>query len=88
MTHDTFHDTHADSDPNAPVTGGQLARQQAVKQIKRRRRFWTRAFVSGIVMIILVIIWATSEYFLAGGWPTSGFSQSSGIPNVWNYWII
>lgn len=20
--------------------------------------------------------------------PTSGFSQSSGIPNVWNYWIV
>ena len=24
----------------------------------------------------------------AGGWPTQGFSQSSGIPNVWNFWII
>ena len=21
-------------------------------------------------------------------WPTQGFSQSSGIPNVWNFWII
>ncbi len=27
------------------------------------------------------------EYRNAGGWPTHGFSQSSGIPNVWN-WII
>jgi len=25
---------------------------------------------------------------MTGGWPTSGFSQSSGIPNVWNSWII
>ena len=24
----------------------------------------------------------------AGGWPTSGFSQSSGIHHEWNYWII
>jgi lipocalin len=35
-----------------------------------------------------MVIWAFSEYHNAGGWPTSGFSQSSGIPNVWNYWII
>jgi hypothetical protein len=73
--------------PYAPASTGQLARQQAIKQIERRRRFWTRAFVSGIVMIILVIIWATSEYVLAGGWPTSGFSDMSSI-HVWNYWII
>ena len=39
-------------------------------------------------MIILAVIWATAEYHNAGGWPTGGFSQSSGIPNVWNYWII
>ena len=24
----------------------------------------------------------------AGGWPTHGFSQSSGIHDVWNLWII
>ena len=24
----------------------------------------------------------------AGGWPTHGFSQSSGIHDVWNFWII
>ena len=39
-------------------------------------------------MILVAVIWATWEYNNAGGWPTSGFSQSSGIPNVWNYWII
>jgi hypothetical protein len=39
-------------------------------------------------MVILVVIWAFAEYHNAGGWPTSGFSQSSGIPNMWNYWII
>jgi hypothetical protein len=35
-----------------------------------------------------VAIWATSEYHNAGGWPTQGFSQSSGIHDVWNIWII
>ena len=39
-------------------------------------------------MILVVFIWATSEYHNAGGWPANGFGQSSGTPNVWNYWII
>ena len=88
MTHDTFDVTHADSDPNAPATGGQLARQQAIKQIERKRRFWGGTIVAGAGMILLVVIWATSEYDNAGGWPADGFSQSSGIHDVWNYWIV
>jgi len=43
---------------------------------------------TAIGMVILVIIWAMSEYHNAGGWPTHGFSQSSGIHDVWNFWII
>jgi hypothetical protein len=39
-------------------------------------------------MVLLVVIWATSEYHNAGGWPTHGFSQSSGIHDVWNLSII
>ena len=63
-------------------------RQQAIKQIKQRRNFHVELVVSGIGMMILVLIWATSEYHNAGGWPTHGFSQSSSIHDVWNYWII
>ncbi len=63
-------------------------RQQAIKQIKQRRSFHVELVVSGIGMMILVLIWATSEYHNAGGWPTQGFSQSSSIHDVWNYWII
>jgi hypothetical protein len=81
-------DRGAATGPYAPASTEQIARQQAIKQIERRRRCWTRAFVSGIVMIILVISWAMSEYHNAGGWPTSGFSDSSWIHHVWNYWII
>ena len=61
----------------------------------RRSRRSSAAAVSGsapplgtVGMILLAAIWALAEYHNAGGWPTSGFSQSSGIPNVWNYWII
>ena len=88
MLHDTSHDTPTGGDPNAPPSRDQLARQQAIRQIERRRHFRVRATVGTLGMIILVVIWALSEYHNAGGWPTSGFSQSSGIPDVWNYWII
>jgi len=86
--HDIPHETPADSGQNVPATGEQLARQQAIKQIERRRRFWIIAAMSTLLMVILVFIWATTEYHNAGGWPTQGFSDSSSIPNVWNDWII
>ena len=81
---DGEHDSYLD----APVDGEQPARRQAIRQIERGRRFWMRATLGTLVMIVLTAIWAFSEYHNAGGWPTHGFSQSSGIPNVWNYWII
>jgi H+/Cl- antiporter ClcA len=86
--HGISHDTPVGSGPNAPAAGDQLARQEAIKQIERRRRFWVSTAVWTVVMILVAVVWAFSEYHNAGGWPTSGFSQSSGIPNVWNYWIV
>jgi hypothetical protein len=88
MLHDTSHDTPTGGDSNAPAGSDQLARQEAIRQIERRRRFWISTVAWTVVMILVVVSWAFSEYHNAGGWPTSGFSQSSGIPNVWNYWII
>ena len=82
------HDTPADTGPDAPARGEQLARQQAIRQIERRRRFRVSTAWSAVGMMILVVIWAVSEYHNAGGWPTQGFSQSSGIPDVWNFWIV
>jgi hypothetical protein len=64
------------------------ARQQAIKQIERRRHFHIEAVAGAVGMLVLVVIWATSEYHNAGGWPTKGFSQSSGIHDVWNFWIV
>jgi 2TM domain len=80
------HDTAGDA--QVPAAGDSLARQQAVKQIERKRRFWISAALGTLGMLLLTAIWAFGEYQNAGGWPTGGFSQSSGIPNVWNYWII
>jgi hypothetical protein len=81
-------DRPADTGPNASADAGQLVRKQAIKQLERRRRYWISTAVSTVGMLGLAAIWAIAEYHNAGGWPTQGFSQSSGIPNVWNYWII
>jgi hypothetical protein len=67
---------------------GDGLRQQAIKRIERKRQFRVHAVVSTLAMVLLVAIWATSEYHTAGGWPSEGFSQSSGIHHVWNSWIV
>ncbi len=87
MSH-VIHDSPTDHSPDAPADGDQVARQQAIRQIERRRRFRISAIWSAIGMVILVVIWAVSEYHNAGGWPVHGFSQSSGIHEVWNFWIV
>jgi H+/Cl- antiporter ClcA len=76
------------TDSNAPANNEELVRQQAIRQIERRRHFRIEVMTAVVGMVILVIIWAMSEYHNAGGWPTHGFSQSSGIHDVWNFWII
>ena len=88
MLHGLSHDKPGGSGADAAATGEQLARQEAIRQIERRRRFWFRATEGTVGMLVLAAIWAIAEYHNAGGWPTNGFSQSSGIPHMWNYWII
>jgi len=84
----TIDDRPAEMRPTTPADGVQLARQEAIKQIERQRRFRLSTIASAIGMAILVAIWATTEYHNAGGWPTQGFSQSSAIHDTWNIWII
>ena len=81
-------DRPADIDSADPAGSDKLARQEAIKQIERKRRFTVRTIASGLGMIMLVAIWAMTEYHNAGGWPVNGFSQSSGIHDVWNFWIV
>ena len=88
MLHDIPQDMPTDSSANDPAGSEQLVRQQAIKQIERKRRFWASTVAAAVGMIVLGVIWATSEYHNAGGWPVNGFSQSSGIHDVWNYWIV
>jgi hypothetical protein len=87
MTKITYHGPALD-DSAVPDNIPQLARDQAIRQIERRRRYWIRTAVSTVGMLLLAAIWAISEYHNAGGWPSRGFSQSSGIHDVWNMWIL
>lgn len=68
--------------------GDERVRELAVKQIERRRRFQARAVAYGAICVVLAAIWSITEYNNAGGWPSSGFSQSSSIPHTWNIWIV
>jgi hypothetical protein len=88
MVHSISDDRQAATEQKPASDSDKRAREQAIRQIERRRRFWMRASLGTLGMILLVVIWAFSEYHNAGGWPTNGFSQSSGIHDVWNYWII
>ncbi len=76
-----------DIEPGAPADSEELARQEAIKQLERKRKFRVDTAVSGLIVVLVAVIWAFSEFHNAGGWPTHGFSQSSGIPHVWNNWI-
>ncbi|MGD0923905.1 MAG: hypothetical protein ABR926_01770 [Streptosporangiaceae bacterium] len=84
---DLIHDTPA-AHPADSATQDDRARQQTVRQIERKRLYRSSAAVSGLGMMLLVLIWAVSQYHDAGGWPAQGFSQSSGIHDVWSLWIV
>jgi hypothetical protein len=77
-----------DTGSDAPANTEQLARVQAIEQIERKRHYWISTAMFTVGMLIVAAIWAIAEYHNAGGWPTHGFSQSSGIHDVWNIWII
>jgi hypothetical protein len=82
------HDRAADSRSSVPSDTERLAREQAIKRIERKRRYWISTAISFAGLFLLAAIWAITEYHNAGGWPTQGFSQSSGLHDVWNIWII
>ncbi len=66
----------------------QQVREMAIRQIGQERRFHRHVVQYVAVSVLLTIVWAISEYNNAHGWPTSGFSESSGTEHVWNLWIV
>jgi hypothetical protein len=62
------------------------ARAHAVERIKRRRNFHTHVVAYILGNIFLALVWATTEYHNAGGWPT-GF-RTGRMNHDWDPWII
>lgn len=61
-------------------------RSVALDRIRRRRNFRVHLIGHVILCLVLIVIWATSEYGNAGGWPT-GF-RTGRENRDWDPWII
>ena len=61
-------------------------RAQALNRIKRRSNFRTHVVAYVLGNVVLAIVWATTEYQNAGGWPT-GF-RTGRMNHDWDPWII
>jgi hypothetical protein len=48
-----IHDQPAGTDQN-------IARQQAIRRLERKRRFWISTVWSAVGMLVLVVIWAVT----------------------------
>jgi hypothetical protein len=61
-------------------------RALAVDRIRRRRNFVTHVIAHVAGTLMLVVVWTTTEYHNAGGWPT-GF-RTGRQNHDWDPWII
>jgi hypothetical protein len=61
-------------------------RARALDRIRHRRNFLTHVFATLIGSLLVSIVWATTEYSNAGGWPT-GF-RTGRQNHDWDPWIV
>jgi len=71
-----------------PIDGQELVRQRAIKQIERRPSLAHRSCGRRDRHRPAGSIWGSSEYHDAGGRPSHGLRQSSGVHDAWNVWVI
>jgi hypothetical protein len=70
-----------------PQTASEPAlRARALAQVKRRRDFHAHLVAHVVAGLLLVIVWAVTEYDNAGGWPTA--LRSGRMHHDWDPWII
>ncbi|MDQ3778577.1 MAG: 2TM domain-containing protein [Actinomycetota bacterium] len=76
------------TDGRATRTAGdeQRLREVAVERIKRRRNLRLHALAHVVGSLFLIVVWATTEYNNAGGWPT-GF-RTGRMNHDWDPWIV
>ena len=61
-------------------------RAEALRRLERRRGLWMHAAAYVMTSLVLIAVWAVTEYSNSGGWPER-FS-SDGQPGNWNPWIL
>ena len=81
-------DGSPDTSTPPPIPGATPCGNSRSSKIKRKRAFQRLAVAFAAASVFLIVIWAVGEYNNAGGWPSDGFSQSSGTSHVWNIWMI
>ena len=64
----------------------QRLRRLAIDTIKRRRNVRLHAVGHVVGSLFLILVWATTEYHNAGGWPT-GF-RTGRMNHDWDPWIM
>jgi hypothetical protein len=55
-------------------------------RIRRRRNFVTHLIAHAVGSLFLILVWATTEYHNAGGWPT-GF-RTGRQNHDWDPWMV
>ena len=61
-------------------------RARALERLRRRRNFLAHVVAHVVGSAFLVVVWATTEYQNAGGWPT-GF-RTGRMNHDWDPWIV
>lgn len=61
-------------------------REWARQQVELNRKLKLRAVVFALAMLVLVPVWAVSEYLSSGGWPQHLSGNDN--PGDWSPWII
>ena len=61
-------------------------RERAVRELERRRCFQAHVAFQVILLAVLAVVWAVSEYHNAGGWPTG--LRTGRDAHDWDPWIV
>ncbi len=61
-------------------------RETALRQLERKRRFRAHLVFTLVLIPLLAVVWATTEYQNAGGWPTA--LRTGRRNHDWDPWIV
>jgi 2TM domain-containing protein len=61
-------------------------RRVAVERVRRRRNLRLHVVATVVASVFVTLVWATTEYHNAGGWPT-GF-RTGRMNRDWDPWVM